>query len=62
MWKYEVWQDGSCLTESDFIYESAEEAEEEGVEAAEDKIALWKIEGAYDGETLEDFDIRLKED
>ena len=58
-WKYEVWYEGSCLTEDDG-YESEELALEAGNEAAEWKIQDWKNEGAYHGEEVEDFDIRTK--
>ena len=62
MWKYEVWMDGQCLTESDYDFENEIEAEEEGRQAAEDRIQMWKDDDVWDGETLDDFDVRVKED
>ncbi len=60
MWKFELWFDGNMLTESDYEFDTEEEAEEEAKDTAEYKIQLWKIDDAYSGETVDDFDIRLK--
>ena len=64
MYGYEVWYDGQCLIDSDNVdvkFESEEEALEEGMEMAEDRIQEWKEDGCWDGETLEEFDVRVKE-
>lgn len=65
MYKYEIWHDGQCIIDrtdiDDAEYESEEEALEEAMEEAEDKIQEWKDDGCWDGETLEDFDIRVRE-
>ena len=65
MWKYEIWFDGQCIMDragvDDTEFESEEEALEEAYEETEDKIQEWKEDGSWDGETLEDFDIRIKE-
>ena len=59
---YEIWFDGQCLTESyDMTYETEDEAYDEGKAEALDRIEEWKSEGCYDGETLDDFDIRITE-
>lgn len=60
MYRYEVWYEGNCLTEDDG-FETEEEANEAGWEAAEDKIQYWKEIDAWRGETLEDMDIRVRE-
>jgi hypothetical protein len=62
MFKYEVWMDGQCLTESDYDYETDQEAMEDGIETARGKIDLWKLDNAWSGETVEDFDIRVTEE
>ena len=64
MYKYEIWFDGQCIIDSDNVdteFESEEEAMEEALEVVEDRIQEWKDDGCYNGETLEDFDIRVKE-
>ena len=61
MFKFELWMEGNCLTESDYDYDTDQEAMEDGIESAKDKIMLWKMEKAWDGETIDDFDIRVKE-
>ena len=61
MFKYELWMDGNMLTEESG-FENEAEAEEEGKQAAEGRIQMWKDDDAYSGETIDDFDIRVKED
>lgn len=64
MYKYEIWFDGQCIIDSDNVdteFESEEEAMEEALEVAEDRIQEWKADGSWDGEKLDDFDIRVKE-
>lgn len=61
MYKFELWHEGNCLTESDFEFADEEEALEEGTYAAEDRIQEWKDQGCWDGEEIEDFDVRVKE-
>lgn len=65
MYKYEIWFDGQCIMDrtgvDDMEYESEEEALEAGYEEAEDRIQEWKEDEAWDGETLADMDIRVKE-
>ena len=60
MWKFELWHDGQCLREEDG-FETESEAEEEGKECAKQRIQYWKDEDAWDGETVDDFDIRVEE-
>ena len=60
MWKFELWHDGQCLHEEDG-FETEAEAEEEGYYSAEQRIQYWKDENAWSGETVEEFDIRVKE-
>jgi len=43
------------------VFESEMEAMEEGIESAVERINLWKMENAWHGETVDDFDIRIKE-
>lgn len=63
VYKYEIWHDGSCIIDragyDDTEFESYEEANEEALDVAEDKIQEWKDDNCWDGETLEDFDIRI---
>ena len=47
MYKYEIWHDGQCLMDRTGV--------------AEDRIQEWKEDGCWNGETLEDFDVRVKE-
>ena len=61
MFKYELWMDGNMLTEESGFEDEAK-AEEAGKQAAEDRIQMWKDDDAYCGETIDDFDIRVKED
>lgn len=61
MFKYEVWMDGNCLSESDYEYETEQEAMEDGIEVAKGRINDWKFDNAWNGETLDDFDIKVKE-
>lgn len=64
MYKYEIWFEGQCIIDSDNVdteFESEEEAMEEALEVAEDRIQEWKADGSWDGEKLDDFDIRVKE-
>ena len=64
MFGYEVWHDGQCLIDSENVgaeIETEEEAMEEGLEDAKQRLYEWKVYGCWSGETLEDFDIRVKE-
>ena len=65
MYKYEIWHDGSCIMDrtgaDDCEYETEEEALAEANSEAENKIQEWKDDDAWSGETVEDFDIRIKE-
>lgn len=61
MYRFELWFDGQCLHEDDDVFESEMEAMEEGIESAIERINLWKMEDAWHGETVDDFDIRIKE-
>lgn len=65
MYKYEIWHEGNCIMDrtgiDDDEYESEEEALEAATEEAEDRIQEWKEDGCWDGETLEDMDIRVRE-
>ena len=61
MYRFELWFDGQCLHEDDDVFESEMEAMEEGIESAVERINLWKREDAWHGETVDDFDIRIKE-
>lgn len=62
MYKYYIFMDGQLLTESyEMEYETEEEALEEGKQEIRDRIDDWKSEGCYDGETMEDFVIEIKE-
>ena len=59
-WMFELWHEGNCLHEESG-FDSEEEATEEGYEAAEDRIQMWKDDDVWNGETLDDFDVRVKE-
>ena len=61
MYRFELWFDGQCLHEDDDVFESEMEAMEEGIESVVERINLWKMENAWHGETVDDFDIRIKE-
>lgn len=60
MWKFELWHEGNCLHEEEG-FETEVEAEREGLQSAKDRIEMWKSDNAWDGETVEDFDIKVKE-
>lgn len=60
-YKYEVCDGGSCLRESEYEYESEDEARQEAEEQIQDMIDYWKMEETYDSEKIEDFDIRITE-
>lgn len=55
-YKYEIWMSGSLL-HSDDGFEDEEEAKEEAKSYIESIIQDWKDEDAYEGETVDDFDI-----
>ena len=64
MFKYEIWFDGQCIIDGDNVdaeFESEEEAMEEAKADVESRIEQWKEDSSYLGETVEDFDIRVKE-
>ena len=64
MFKYEIWFDGQCIIDSDNVdaeFESEEEAMEEAKADVEGRIEQWKEDSSYLGETVDDFDIRVKE-
>lgn len=65
MWKYEIWFDSSCIidrtSDDDCEYETEQEAMEEAIEDVINRIEQWKCDDAWHGETVEDFDIRVKE-
>lgn len=63
MFKYMIY-DSPCnmLTESDYEYESEDEAIQEAKEELELRIDEWKSENTWHGETVEDFEVRTKED
>lgn len=61
---YEIWLDGQCLIDSencDEHFDSEEEANEVACDAVRDRLDEWKSDGCWDGETFEDFDIRIIE-
>lgn len=58
MFGYEIWYEGNCIRSNDG-YETEEEAEEEARVDIADQINDWKLEGAYHGETEDDFEIRI---
>lgn len=60
-YKYEIWDGGNCLRESEYEYESEDEARQEAERQIQDMINYWKMEDAYNGEQIEDFDIRIIE-
>lgn len=57
---YEVWMSG-CMLHYDSDFESEEEAKEEAKSQIESIIEDWKIEDAYDGETVDDFEIIIRD-
>lgn len=59
-YSYEIWMSGCMLCQGDG-FESEEEATEEATTRIEDIIDDWKIENSYDGETIEDFEIIIKD-
>lgn len=59
-YKYEIWMSG-CMLFSDSGFESEEEANEEALYQIDVIIEDWKLEDAYDGETVDDFDIVIKD-
>ena len=61
MYKFEIWDAGSMLTDSPYDFETEDEAMEEALAEISSRIEYWKIEGTWDGETVEDYDIRVKE-
>lgn len=54
---WEVWYGGSCLHEDEEIFDTESEAEDEAKEFCKNRMEQWKLDGAYDDETLDDFDI-----
>ena len=60
MFGYEVWNGGSCL-HSDTGFEDEDEAREEANASIETIIQDWKLEEAWEGETAEDFEIKVFE-
>lgn len=61
-YKFEIWDSETMLTDSPYDFETEEEAMEEGLAEISSRIEEWKSEGCWDGETVEDYDIRVKED
>ena len=64
MYKYEIWFDGQCIIDSDNVdteFETEEEAMDEGLDEANQRLYEWKVNGCWSGETIEDFDIKVKE-
>ena len=59
-YSYEIWMSGCMLNQGDG-FESEEEAEEGATTQIEDIIDDWKIENSYDGETVDDFEIIIKD-
>lgn len=57
MFRYELWFEGNCLTETDYEYETYWEAEEEASLDIEGRIDDWKANDAYNGETENDFEV-----
>ena len=65
MYKYEIWFDGQCIIDrtsyDDLEFETEEEAIEEAKTEIESRIEQWKEDGGYNGETVDDFYIEVKE-
>ena len=59
-YSYEIWMSG-CMLHSDNDFESEDEAREEATSHIDDIIEDWKIDDAYDGETVDDFEIIIKD-
>lgn len=60
MFGYKIWDSGNCLHEAD-DFETEDEAREDAKEQINSIIEDWKLEGCYDGETEEDFEIDIEE-
>lgn len=61
---YEVWFDGQALMQSsnaDIWFESEIDAEDEAKDAISQKIDEWKSDSSWDGETINDFEIKIIE-
>lgn len=64
MYKFEVWFDGQCIrasAEADTYYDTKEDAEEEGNAEVISIMEDWEVEGCYEGETVNDFEVRVLE-
>lgn len=59
-YKYQLFYDGTLLTESDpvtEIFDSFDEAKDFAIDQANSFIEYWKEEGAWRGETANDFEM-----
>lgn len=65
MYKYEIWHEGNCIIDRTGVDDAEYEFEDDAYDDAEyeviERIQGWKDDGCWDGETLDDFDIRVKE-
>ena len=64
MFKFELWEGNSTmLTESDFEFDTEDEAIEEGFTELKSRIETWKAEGAWHESTdsAKNYEIRTRE-
>ena len=58
-YRYEIWYDSSCLHEDDDVFDTEKEARAEAEAFCLDRIEQWKLDGGYNGETIDDFNINI---
>lgn len=62
-YKFEIWNGETMITESDYDFETEDEATEEGLTELDSRIEHWKSEGTWDEatESAEDYEVKTKE-